>query len=126
MIVNYSASAIEMTKKEMAAASKYGSDAYRNLQAARRENPGFQITVVSHKVKGKHVTYKGLTYKYMEAYIAAHDPSKEIMSEYRKYRCLSKVSGDNLPEAYTYQEMKKWFLDKFKDVANFYDKKYAM
>lgn len=126
MIINYSASAIELTKKEMSAASKYGSDAYRNLQAARRENPGFRITVMSRKVKSKRESYKGLTYEYMETYIATHDPEEKIMAEYLRYRCLSKNPSDNLPKAYTYQEMKKWFLGMYQEISDFYENKRAI
>ena len=46
--ISYTERTITLTKKDMTAAQKYGSDAYKALQNARRENPGFAI-VLSHR-----------------------------------------------------------------------------
>ena len=63
MTINYSSRTIQMTKKFAKAAEKFGSDEYKNLQEARRDNPTFKIVVVSRKTSSKKDTYKGLTYK---------------------------------------------------------------
>ena len=84
MIINYAAHTITLTKKEMTAASRFGSDEYKELQTARRDYPGFTVTTAIRKVNTQRETYKGLTYAYMEKYIAAHDDEAcTIMAEYR-------------------------------------------
>ena len=39
MTINYSSRTIQLTKKFAKAAEKFGSDEYKNLQEARRDNP---------------------------------------------------------------------------------------
>ena len=112
---------IELTKKEMTAASRFGTNEYRNLQAARRDYPGFEVVTVTRKVKTTRETYKGLTYAYMEKYIQLHDDEqKSVWTEYMILRGTPINPADEIPRAYTYNEMKKWFLDKFEAVAKFY------
>ena len=122
MKVNMLARTIVLTKKEMTAASRYGSDAYKELQNARRDNPGFEIVTITRTVKTQRETHKGLTYEYMERYIASHDDDKRtIWAEYKMYRGEPLDSADALPVAYTYNQMKAWFLGKYEAVAKFYD-----
>lgn len=122
MKVNMFESTIVLTKKEMSAASRYGSNTYKELQNARRDNPGFQVIVATHKVKTQRETYKGLTYAYMEKYIKSHDDAEEtIWREYMIYRGTPIDPADELPVAYNYSQMKAWFLDKYEDVAKFYE-----
>lgn len=126
MFINFLDRTIELTKKEMKAAGRYGTDEYNALVVARKDNPGYRVIVTVRKVKTvKKDTYKGLTYKYMEAYIEAHDKDQSIMKQYRINRGLCENLADNVPEPYTYQEMKTWFLDQFKEIAEFYAGKHA-
>ncbi len=121
MKVNMFESTIVLTKKEMSAASRYGSDAYKELQNARRDNPGFQVIVATRKVKTQRETYKGLTYEYMERYIKTHDDENEsIWAEYMMYRGTPIRPEDELPESYTYAQMKEWFIGKYETIAKFY------
>ena len=121
MFINFFARTIELTKKEMKAARRFGSDEYNALMVARKDNPGYHVVVTARKVKAvKKDTYKGLTYEYMEAYIAAHDQDQSIMEDYRKRRGLCENIAENAPDPYTYQEMKDWFLERFQEVADFY------
>ena len=122
MKVNMFERTIMLTKKEMPAASRYGSDAYKELQNARRDNPGFEVVTVTRTVKTQRETYKGLTYAYMEKYIKTHDDAEEtIWTEYMMYRGTPINPADELPVAYNYSQMKAWFLDKYEDVAKFYE-----
>ena len=121
MKVNMFERTIVLTKKEMTAASRYGSEAYKELQSARRDYPGFEIVTITRTVKTQRETFKGLTYEYMEKYIEAHDDSGSIMVEF-KIRCGTPIDpADQLPTPYTYAENKAWFLDKFKAVAKSYE-----
>lgn len=122
MFIRSNSRTIELTKKEMAAASRFGTQAYKDLQTARRDNPGFVVTTISHKVKTQRETYKGLTYAYMEKYIKTHDDeAQSIMAEYKMYRGMSDDPATELPDSYTYNEMKIWFLGKFEEIAKFYE-----
>ena len=60
MTIDFVARTIVLTKKEMTAARRYGSDAYKELQNARRENPGYEVITVTRTVKTQRETYKGL------------------------------------------------------------------
>lgn len=122
MKVNMFERKIVLTKKEMTAASRYGSDAYKALLDARRDNPGYEVIIVTRTVKTQRETYKGLTYEYMEKYIKTHDDAeKTIWAEYMMYRGTPINPADELPVAYNYNQMKAWFLDRYEDVAKFYE-----
>lgn len=62
MTIDFVARTIVLTKKEATAARRYGSDAYKKLQNARRDNPGYEVVTVTRTVKTQRETYKGLTY----------------------------------------------------------------
>ena len=119
--------AIELTKKEAAAAAKFGTTEYKQLQEARRDNPGFKVVTITRKSTAKKESYKGLTYSYMETYIQKHDDEKKsIMAEYMMLRGLSEEAEEALAESFTYQEMKEWFLKKFPAIAEFHKKREAL
>lgn len=121
MKVNMFERTIVLTKKEMTAASRYGSDAYKELQNARRDNPGYEVVTISREVKTQRETYKGLTYEYMEKYIKTHDDEKgTIWREYKICRGMPLDEKDLIPVPYTYREMREWFLDKYETIAKFY------
>lgn len=121
MFINEKKMAIEMTKKFAAAARKFGTQEYRNLQEARRDYPNFKVVTITRKTSGKKDTLKGLTYDFMENYIKNHDNAEQsIMAEYQNLRGLSEEAKANLMEPYTYGDMKKWFLNKFPAIAEFH------
>ena len=122
MKINMYEHTIVLTKKEMTAASRYGSDAYKELQNARRDYPGYEVVIVTRTVKTQRETYKGLTYAYMERYIQAHDDEqKTIWTEYKIYRGEPLDPKDEIPVPYTYREMREWFLSKYEAIAKFYE-----
>lgn len=122
MTINVAARTITLTKKEMTAANRFGSDAYKDLQQARRDYPGFEIVTNTRTVKTHRETYKGLTYAYMEKYIKSHDDAeKTVWKEYMIYRGTPIDPTDELPVAYTYNQMKVWFLGKYEEIAKFYE-----
>ena len=113
--------AIEMTKKFAAAARKFGTQQYRDLQEARRDYPNFKVVTLTRKAASKQDTYKGLTYEFMESYIQKHDDEKQsIMAAYLTLRGKSVDAMENLVEPYSYGQMKKWFLKTFPAIADFH------
>lgn len=127
MTINMKKNAIEMTKKFAKAAAKFGSPEYKQLQEARRDNPGFKVVTITRKSTAKKESYKGLTYGYMETYIQKHDDEKQsIMAEYKMLRGLTEEAEEVLAESFSYQEMKDWFLKKFPAIAEFHKKREAL
>ena len=124
--INTKNSTIELTSKKFAnAASKFGTDEYKLLQEARRDYPGFKVVVVARKTTKS--SYKGLTYKYMEDYIAKHDDENNtIMVEFNILRAMTDEAEEAFAESLSYQEMKEWFLDKFPAIAEFHKKREAI
>ena len=121
MKINYEKKAIEMTKKFANAAGRFGSDEYRELQEARRDNPGFKVITVNRTTSAKKDSYKGLNYNYMEKYIKAHDDEENaIMAKYETLRGTSAEAKAALADACSYGEIKKWFLGQFPEIGAFH------
>ena len=127
IIINRKNSTIELTSKKFAIASaKFGTDEYKMVQEARRGNPGFKVVEVFARKTPKS-SYKGLTYKYMEDYIAKHDDEDgTILEEYMTLRAMTDEAEEAFAESLSYQEMKEWFLDKFPAIAEFHKKREAI
>ena len=110
---------IEMTKTFAAAASKFGSSEYRDLLEARRDYPSFKVIIVAKKTA--RPKYKGLTYEYMENYIATHDnDAKSIMSQFMEKRALTDEARAALAVSASYKEIKEWFFETYPNVAKFH------
>ena len=122
MTINARSHSIEMTKKFAKAASKFGSEEYKQLQEARKDYPNYRVVVVSRNSSIKRDTYKGLTYEYMEMYIQKHDDaSHSIMEEYLMMRGKTTEAKEALAESCSYLEMRAWFLNKFEAIAKFHE-----
>ena len=76
-----------LTKSFAAKAAIFGTDEYKMLQEARRDYPGYKVTVGKTKNKEQKNAFAGLDYDYMEKYIKTHDDDKQsIMNEYLMLR----------------------------------------
>ena len=124
IIINTKAHTIEMSKKFAELASRFGTPEYDDLQKARRDYPNYRI--VTKSVKSGKCAYSGLTYKFMEKYIKAHDDENEtVMNEFLMLRGLSDEAKEALADSFSYNEMKEWFLKKFPAIAEFHKKREA-
>ena len=127
MFINEKKNAIELSKKEAAAAAKFGTREYKALQEARKDYPGFKVVTITRKSTARKESYKGLTYAYMETYIQKHDDeNKTIMAEYKMLRGLTEEAEEALAVSFTYLEMKDWFLKKFPAIAEFHKKRESL
>ena len=122
MTIDFAARTIVLTKKERTAARRDGSDAYNELQNARRENPGYEIITVTRTVKTQRETYKGLTYAYMEKYIKSHGTKEEIDKNYADYK-EQRERGECYTSVIAYGIIKDWFLEKYPEIEAFGKKK---
>lgn len=121
MFIRHNTHTIEMTKKFAKAAEKFGSDEYKSLQEAKRDNPSFKVVIISRKTTEKKDTFKGLTYEYMEKYINVHDDAEAKMKEYQNLRGLSDEAKAALAEPCSYIEIRAWFLKTYPEIAKFHE-----
>ena len=90
-----------------------GSDEYNLLQQARRDYPTYNVLQRQIKKNSNKESYHGLTYKYMEYYIATHENSKKNMDQYKELRLLAECHSIRYPH------IKKWFLNTYPEVMKF-------
>lgn len=121
--INTQKRTIEMNKTFATAAAKFGTDEYKQLQEARRDYPTFKVVTIARKAAKP--AFKGLTFKYMEKYIAAHDnEDKSIMAEYKMLRAEFDKEDESvkmLADSASYKEIKDWFLKKFPEIKKFHE-----
>lgn len=102
------------------AASRFDSEEYRELRAARNDFPGFKVVIKQTAAK-KNDHFKGLTYEYMERYIAAHDDdAKSTMKKFLDLRGVSDEAREALAESCSYTEIKNWFLSQYGEISKFH------
>ena len=121
MFINNKKMAIEMTKKFAAAARKFGTQEYKDLQEVRKDYPNYKVVTVTRKTTVKKDNFKGLTYEYMEKYIATHDDDGKIQEKYNDLRGLSERAKAALAEPCSYLEMRAWFLKTYPEIAKFHE-----
>ena len=123
IILNEKNNTIEMTKKFAAAAKRYGTDAYKQLQEVRRDYPTFRVIIKSASGK-KRDSFKGLTYAYMEDYIKAHDDDDgSKLAAFNDLRATSETAKAFGAEAMSYGEIKAWFFQQYPAFAKFQKKR---
>ena len=116
-----------LTKSFAAKAAIFGSDEYKMLQEARRDYPGYKVTVGKTKNKEQKNAFAGLDYDYMEKYIKTHDnDEKTIMAEYLDLRGLSDEAKELQAGSASFLEIRSWFLKKYPAIEEFYAKRAAL
>ena len=114
-----------LTKTFAAKAAIFGTDEYKMLQEARRDYPGYKVTV--GKTKEAKNIYAGLDYDYMEKYIKTHDDDKQsIMNEYLMLRGKSDDALEIQAGSASFLEIRSWFLKTFPAIEEFYSKRAAL
>ena len=87
------------------------------LQAARHDYPTFQVVRKTIKKNSKKEAFNGLTYEYMEKYMARYNAKPEILKAYDDLQFLAKCHSIRYPE------IKSWFLETFPEVKDWGKKK---
>ena len=113
MKVLHEESVIEMNKTFAKMVENPFSEEYAFLQKIRRDYPEYKVTIREIKKNPNKETYAGLTYAYMERYIAGHANSEAIMEEYKELRLISECHC----KARRYPKIKKWFFLTYPEVA---------
>ena len=124
MKINHMNCTIELTKTEMKAAEKFGSEMYLNLREARQDNPNYRVKVVAPSKKVDR--HKGLTADAMKKFILKHDDENQtILKQFYQLRGLTpEGKEDEFGCAVSYGELKQWFFvqypqfEKMEDSVN--------
>ncbi len=112
--IDFANSKIVMDRTFAKKCENTASEEYARLQRVRADYPAFAVVRKQIKRKPEKETYKGLTYAYMEHYISLHDDEERtIRKEYDNLRLISECHRVRYPV------IKKWFLEKFPEVAQF-------
>ena len=113
MNIMFSSSTIELTKAEMKEAQKYGSEMYKELMNARRDNPGFRVVEI--KAKKVKTPLDRLNMATIKAYVKDHGSPEQK----EKFLAISSphYTEDVYIEAKSFVEIKKWFLTEFPTVT---------
>lgn len=111
MYIRYEKKVIELTKTEKDEAEKFGTQMYRDLAEARRDNPGFRVVEIKVK-KAAKTPLDSLNLEKIRAYVKANGSQEQK----QKFLTISTAhitdDGVYLP-AQSFFEIKKWFLAEF-------------
>lgn len=112
--INHAARTIIMDKTFAKFAENTMSVEYAHLQSVRRDYPTYTVKRREIKKNAAKECYKGLTYAYMECYIASHG-SKEDRRTYDEMKLISQCHS----KAFRYPTIKSWFLERFPEIKKF-------
>ena len=115
--INRKTRTIEITKSFNKAASRFGTDEYEVMQKVLNDHPGFRVEVKITRTKVDH--FKGLTYEFMEKYIASHDDADNRMKEFNDLRATSEEAQLYGAVAVSYGEIKAWFIKVYPEIEEF-------
>ena len=108
---------IEMTTKELKAASVYNSQAYKDLMEVQAKHPTFVIEEVAPQPKKRKASNKGLTYQFMFDCLY-----KKGDQEGCDYLCKNWAKYNNVamkdPSSKSYKDIKNWFEDRMANSNN--------
>lgn len=91
---------------------------YEHLQRVRQDYPEFSVQRREIKKNTSKETYAGLTYGYMEHYIITHEDGEAreaALAEFGELRLISECHK----RSRRYPTIKKWFLNKYPQIAEF-------
>ncbi len=94
------------------------SEEYAHLQQVRKDYPTYTVVARQIKRNPNKETYKGLTYEYMRAYIVTHEPVEKRKAAIMEFEELILISQCH-SQAKRYPVIKKWFLDRYSEIAEF-------
>lgn len=94
------------------------SEEYAHLQQVRRDYPTYRVELRKIKRNSDKETYKGLTYEYMELYILTHEPKTKVEEALKEFKEMILISQCH-SKAKRYPVIKKWFLEKYPEIAKF-------
>ena len=116
--INHATKVITMDRTFAKNAENTMSDEYAHLQNVRRDYPKYTVVRREIKKNPNKECWKGLTYEYMENYITSHEGDetrKQVLDEFAEMRLIAECHS----KCHRYPTIKKWFLAKYPEVAEF-------
>ena len=112
--LNHAERTIVMDKTFAKFAANTMSSEYAHLQQVRQDYP--LCTVVQRHIRKntKQEHYHGLTYRYMEDYIASHGSAED-----RRIYDEKKLISECHSKGFRYPVIKSWFLERFPEIKTF-------
>jgi hypothetical protein len=110
--------AILISKSFAKAAMNPTSTEYQDLAEVMSNHPNYKVNQRSIKTNPRKETYAGLTYEYMRDYIILHSTPEEELAEVAEFNEMILISKCHA-QALRYPTIKKWFLEKYPEVAEF-------
>lgn len=99
------------------AAKNLTSEEYKLLRQVQLDHPDYALVKREIKKNPNKESYCGLTYEYMNNYIASHDETGETMKIYKELRLRAQC------HSIRYAHIKKWFLGVYPEIDDFSGKK---
>lgn len=116
--IDFEKNEVVMTRKFAAAASDPHTKEYKILQDVLNTYEGINVRRHTIKKNPNKECYKGLTYDYMREYIRSHEAKANVESALAELEDMIYISKCH-SNGFRYPTIKKWFLDKYKEVAEF-------
>ena len=115
--INHKNNQLVMDREFSIKSSLYGSQEYNMLQAARQDYPTYQVVRKTIKKNSQKEAFDGLTYDYMERYMARYGAAPEILKKYEDMRFNAGCHSVRYPV------IRKWFLETYPEVKEWGKKK---
>ena len=118
LTINHATKVITMDRTFAKKAENTMSAEYAHLQNVRRDYPTYTVVRREIKKNPDKECWKGLTYEYMRDYIILHSTPEEesaAVAEFDEMRLISRCHSN----VHRYPVIKKWFLEKYPEVAEF-------
>ena len=112
--LNHAERTIVMDKTFAKFAANTMSAEYAHLQQVRQDYPTYTVVQRHIRKNTKQEHYHGLTYRYMEDYIASHG-SAEDRRTYDEMKLISECHS----KGFRYPVIMSWFLERFPEIKTF-------
>lgn len=112
--LNHAERTIVMDKTFAKFAADTRSAEYAHLQQVRQDYPLYTVVQRHIRKNTRQEHYHGLTYAYMEDYIATHGGANDRRI-YDEMKLISQCHS----KAYRYPTIKAWFLERFPEIKQF-------
>ena len=112
--LNHAERTIVMDKTFAKFAANTMSAEYAHLQQVRQDYPLYTVVQRHIRKNTKQEHYHGLTYRYMEDYIASHGSAED-----RRIYDEKKLISECHSKGFRYPVIKSWFLERFPEIKTF-------
>lgn len=117
--IDYVAKEIVMNRGFAKKAKNPKSKEYQALLKIMKQFPEYDVVERDKiKVSESKESYKGLTYDYMREFIKRHESAQTVDAVLAELENMIFISGCH-SKAYRYPVIKKWFLNKYKEIDDF-------